>query len=128
MTPKNGTVAQVKGDRAEIGWQAQTRAKFSTDPPTLVTQVPLEMLMDARSAINPVFGRVPDGDRFRYICPRCAYVDHNGGRAYAETEYAWRCGHCRFHGTRYVFEQAILESVDLIMALVEVLNESEVTR
>jgi predicted RNA-binding Zn-ribbon protein involved in translation (DUF1610 family) len=50
---------------------------------------------------------------FRFRCPRCHRLDHNGGTAAVVDAWRWRCHRCRNFGTRFELERLVLEDGDL---------------
>ena len=57
------------------------------------------------------------GAPFRFRCPRCRQVDHNGGTAEVRANWRWSCFHCKSDGTVAELRRVALESPDAVMAL-----------
>lgn len=53
----------------------------------------------------------PECGGTRFECPRCHWIDHNGGSAFVVDWWAWQCRHCGFDdGSRVELEDAVLHS------------------
>ena len=94
------------------------------NPRRLVTTVSIETLIEASVKSTHPFGVTcfEDGTVL-FICPRCGYVDSNGGSAAIVDGFRWHCHRCRYTGTRCLLERLILEDADRMDALYRLIAE-----
>jgi hypothetical protein len=60
-------------------------------------------------------GFIDDELGCRFRCPRCGFVDHNGGSAKVVDEWSWECHRCRHRGTVFELQGLVLEDADLLV-------------
>ena len=66
------------------------------------------------------FAFIVDDHGVRFVCPRCRYLDHNGGTAEVLDAWRWSCWRCRGSWTRHRLEWLVLGNADAFDRAIEI--------